>query len=60
MLQLTKKDATLLMLAVLAGAGDDGIENLGLSKREQYQLGKIANRLADLAGWKGPRFYETE
>lgn len=45
-------------IAIFAGAGDDGIDNLGLTSREKKALAHAANRLLDLAGSSQPRYHE--
>jgi len=59
-LELTRKEVELLCRGLRAGIGDDGIDNIGLSKREQYMLGRVGNRVLDLAGSVGPRYYESK
>lgn len=57
---LSKKQVELLCLGLRAGIGDDGIQNIGLNKREQKQLAAVANRFLDAIGSHLPRYWETD
>jgi len=55
---LSTKELTLLNRGLSAGIMDDGIEHIGLTRREQKILGRVGNRLLDLAQSKMPRYYD--
>jgi len=55
---LSDKELSLLNRGLAAGIMDDGIEAIGLTKREQKMLGRVGNRLLDLGRSSGPRYYE--
>jgi len=55
---LTPKELALLNHGLDAGIMDDGIEHIGLTRREQKILGRVGNRLLDLAGSNMPRYHE--
>jgi hypothetical protein len=55
--RLSPAELKLLNKALRAAIGDDGIENLGFTKREQRQLARIANDLTEAAG-SGRPFWE--
>ncbi len=55
----TEKQLKLLIIAIRAGIGDDSIENIGLTKRDQFLLGKVANDLTEAVTHKRP-YWEQE
>lgn len=50
------KELELLWLALGNGAGDDAIDNLGLSGTEKRQLARACNRIKDAGRLRGPGF----
>jgi len=55
---LSKKELFLLNHGLGAGISDDGIESIGLTKREQRTLGRVGNLLLDLGRSTMPRYYD--
>lgn len=56
----TAYELSLLNMAISAGVGDDGIGSVGLTKREQHRLAKIANDLAEALKPGHRPYWETE
>jgi hypothetical protein len=56
----THKELQLLNRGLSAGIMDDGIETIGLTKREQHMLARVGNRLLDACGSSAPRYWESE
>jgi hypothetical protein len=57
-LEMTLQEARLLAHGLCAGINDDGIKNIGLTKREQLILGGVGNRLHALARISPGRYYD--
>lgn len=55
---LTRKELEMLNHGLGNGIADDAIGSIGLNKREQLQLGGVANHLLDLAASGAPRYYD--
>jgi hypothetical protein len=56
----TRGEFQLLNYAIKCAIGDDGIDNIGLSKAEQFKLARVANRLSEMAQMGSPYFENDE
>lgn len=55
---LTDGELRLLNHALRNGIGDDAIEHVGLTKREQHRLARVANNFTEAAGQGRPYWEE--